>query len=353
MSHGDSSTELIRSDMINKLFWTESSSFSAPENLATEAFLSSCAAPGEIILFLWQNEKTVVIGRNQNAWKECRTEALFRDGGTLVRRLSGGGAVFHDLGNLNISFCVSRAEEDIPRQTRVILNALAALGVQAVSNGRNDLELDGRKFSGHAFYRRAASSCHHATVMLKVDRELLEKYLYVSPLKLRSRGVDSVRSRVVNLADRFPGLTPSALCAALKDAFSAEYALKAEPFPWEERLTDGGRKERRALLEQFSSWDWTFGRRIPFDLEEHVRFPWGEVTLQLRVNGGRILNAKCWTDAMDPQWTENMEKALQGVRFAPEAIRAVFASLPPASDPRMRADLENLLLKIGENDAGI
>ena len=95
--------------MISKLTVAESRSYYAPENLATEAMLTDCVHPGELILFLWQNEKTVVIGRNQNAWKECRAEALRRDGGTLVRRLSGGGAVFHDLGNLNISFCVSRA----------------------------------------------------------------------------------------------------------------------------------------------------------------------------------------------------------------------------------------------------
>ena len=177
--------------MISKLYVTESRSFSAPENLAAEALLTGRVAPGELILFLWQNEKTVVIGKNQNAWKECRLDALRRDGGTLVRRQSGGGAVFHDLGNLNVSFCVSRADEDIPRQTRVILAALRSLGVQASCSGRNDLEFEGRKFSGHAYYRQGAASCHHATLMLKVDRDALEKYLRVSPLKLSSRGVDA------------------------------------------------------------------------------------------------------------------------------------------------------------------
>ncbi len=332
--------------MISKLYVAESRSFSAPENLAQEALLTRCAAPGEMILFLWQNEKTVVIGKNQNAWKECRLEALMHDGGTLVRRLSGGGAVFHDLGNLNVSFCVSVQEEDIPRQTRVILSALHRLGVQACATGRNDLEIDGRKFSGHAVYRQGGSSCHHATLMLRVDRDALERYLSISPLKFRSRGVDSVRARVVNLADHFPSLTVSALCAALKEAAAGEYGVPAEPFPQDERFTDDRKDDLRTLQTRFASWEWTFGQRIRFDLEEQARFAWGEADLQLRVESGKILECKCYTDAMDPEWTGCMATAVTGIRFSPEAIRAVLAALPTGQDPRMREDLENLLLRM-------
>ncbi len=334
--------------MISKLYVAESASLSAPENLAAEAVLARCAAPGEIILFLWRNEKTVVIGRNQNAWKECRPEALARDGGTLVRRLSGGGAVYHDSGNLNISFCLPRAEEDIPRQTRVILGALLSLGIRAGVSGRNDLEIDGRKFSGHAYYRQGPSACHHATLMLRVDPSALEKYLRVSPLKLSSRGVDSVRSRVMNLADRFPALTLPALCEALKEAFSREYALPAGPFPWETRLTKADRAEQEALRDRFSSWEWTFGRRIPFTVEEQARFSWGEVQLQLRVESGRIRGCRCYTDAMDPLWAESAEVRLRDVRFVPSEIRAALSVLPDGPEPGMREDLAGLLLKMAE-----
>ena len=334
--------------MISKLFVTESLSFSAPENLAAEAVLTGCVRPGELILFLWQNEKTVVIGKNQNAWKECRLNALLRDGGTLVRRQSGGGAVFHDLGNLNVSFCVSREEEDVPRQTRVILNALRGLGVEASCSGRNDLETGGRKFSGHACYRQGAAACHHATLMLKVDRDALERYLRVSPLKLRSRGVDSVRARVVNLAEAYPALTVPALCEALKRALAEEYGLPSEPFPWDARLTEADRERQQALQARFASWEWTFGRRIPFDLSAQERFSWGEADLRLRVERGRILDCRCYTDAMDPLWTGKMEEALKGARFEPEDVRAVFASLPAAPEPRMREDLEQLLRKMAE-----
>ncbi len=334
--------------MISTLYVTESPSVWAPENLAEETVLAHSVRPGGIILYLWQNERTVVIGRNQNAWKECRCAALEEDGGTLVRRLSGGGAVYHDLGNLNVSFLVSRQEEDIPRQTRVILNALTGLGVRASADGRNDLTADGRKFSGHAYWRQGGVSCHHATVMIDVDRAALEKYLNVSPLKLRSRGVDSVRARVTNLKGSYPHVTVPALKDALKKAFEEEYGLPARPLLPDEMPDRAVKTRFEELKKQFSSWEWTFGRKIPFDLEDQKRFPWGEAELVLKVEEGRIRDIKCYTDAMDPLWTGEMEGALRGVRFVPEDIRAALALLPGGEDHRMREDLKEMLIGMTE-----
>ena len=195
-------------------------------------------------------------------------------------------------------------------------------------------------------YRQGASSCHHATLMLNVDRESLEKYLCVSPLKLQSRGVDSVRARVVNLSERFPSLTIPALCTALKDAFSEAYSLPAEPYPWQERLAGSGSDRLRSLQDRFSSWEWTFGRPIPFGIEDQARFAWGEVQLRLRLEHGCIQECKCWTDAMDPLWAEETETALQGIRFTPDAIRSALASVSFSSEPRVREDLENLLQRM-------
>ncbi|MBQ7183435.1 MAG: lipoate--protein ligase [Clostridia bacterium] len=334
--------------MISTLYVTESPTVWAPDNLAEETVLAEGVRPGEIILYLWQNDRTVVIGRNQNAWKECRCAKLEEDGGTLVRRLSGGGAVYHDLGNLNVSFLVSREDEDIPQQTGVILNALKGLGIKAERTGRNDLTADGRKFSGHACWRQGGVSCHHATVMLRVDGEALEKYLNVSPLKLRSRGVDSVRARVTNLEEMDPRLSIPALKDALKNAFQEEYGLPAEPFPRVEGPKRPARGRYEDLKKQFSSWEWTYGRRIPFDLEDQKRFPWGEADLVLKVEEGRIRDIRCYTDAMDPLWTGEMEEALRGVRFVPEDIRAALALLPGGEDDRMREDLREMLIGMTE-----
>ena len=331
--------------MISKLYVIESPLFQAPDNLALEAWLTGCAGrlQDAAILYLWQNEKTVVIGKNQNAWRECRVLQLMEDGGCLVRRLSGGGAVFHDLGNLNVSFCVPRKDENTERQTGVILNALHLLGVHATANGRNDLELDGRKFSGHAAYRQREAVCHHCTLMLHVDSDAMERYLSVSPLKLRSKAVDSVRARVVNLSDRFPSLTIPALLQALKESFGNVYGLPVQTF---DRPIP--KDELTALRDRFASWEWTYGRQIPFDIEEAARFDWGEAVLQLQVSGGVLQHVTCYTDAMDPVWTERMSDALQGVRFTVEDIGSTLTQLSCANETevRMRQDLSALFRKL-------
>lgn len=171
-------------------------------NLALEKYLTLHTEPGECILFLWQNQRTVVIGRNQNCWKECRISRLEADGGFLARRLSGGGAVFHDLGNLNFTFCVCEEDYDVDRQLEVIVQAVRTLGIDARKTGRNDVTADGRKFSGNAFYRSEGHCFHHGTLLVNVDTAAMSGYLNVSPDKLKARGVDSVRSRVVNLCEQ-------------------------------------------------------------------------------------------------------------------------------------------------------
>ena len=149
-------------------------------NLAAEKLLTRDVREGECILFLWQNRRTVVIGRNQNAWEECRVRQLEEDGGHLARRLSGGGAVYHDLGNLNFTFAVRKNDYDPEKQSDVIRRAAEKLGIAAERTGRNDLEAGGRKFSGSAYYETRGRCFHHGTVMMDVDTDALAAYLTVS-----------------------------------------------------------------------------------------------------------------------------------------------------------------------------
>ena len=213
--------------MIKRLLLCRSRSFDPYENLALEEALLSRVGEGELILYLWQNECSVVIGRNQNPWKECRTALLAEEGGCLARRLSGGGAVFHDRGNLNFTFLMTAGDYDLPRQLTVLERACQSLGIPARRSGRNDLLADGRKFSGNAFYKHNGKAYHHGTLMLDVDMEMVQRYLSPSKAKLAAKGVDSVRSRVVNLREFVPDLTIPQLADALIAALAEVYAVAA------------------------------------------------------------------------------------------------------------------------------
>ena len=211
--------------MIEKCYYIKSSSINPYYNLALEDYLFHNIPANSLVFFLCQNQNTVMIGKNQNAWKECDVQRLEADGGHLARRLSGGGAVYHDLGNLNFTFCTSREDYDVSQQTDVILRAVQRLGIGAVRNGRNDLTADGRKFSGHAFLKKESHCYHHGTLMVDVDGGELAKYLRPDPQKLAGKGVDSVRSRVVNLRELAPDLTIDRLAEALTESLAAVYGL--------------------------------------------------------------------------------------------------------------------------------
>ena len=150
-------------------------------NIAVENYLLSQPSDGDIAMYLWQNRRTVVIGQNQNPYAECNVAQLEADGGFLMRRRTGGGAVFHDLGNLNFSFVVPYEMYDTIRQFAVLQRAVAAYGLETEVNGRNDVLCQGRKFSGNAFSKGKHQRLHHGTILIRTDVEQLQRYLKVKP----------------------------------------------------------------------------------------------------------------------------------------------------------------------------
>ncbi len=300
--------------MITKTLYYCSKQFVPYENLATEACLMESVQAGCCILYLWQNKKTVVIGRNQNCWKECNVGKLENDGGYLVRRLSGGGAVFHDLGNLNFTFLVRQEDYDVDKQLEVILRAVNLLGIHAEKSGRNDITVDGRKFSGNAFYSQAGHCYHHGTLLLQVDMEKLSHYLNVSREKLESKGVASVKSRVANLIDYCPAITVDLMKEKLLEAFAQVYGTVPEEL--EDDLLD--RQRISELTEKFSSWEWIFGKKIPFTFEAERRFPWGNIQMQLQVDKGIITQAAVYSDAMAGELISGIH--LEGCAFSSKAM---------------------------------
>ena len=318
--------------MIQEIYVYESRGFDPYENLATEKYLLDSVKPGQCVLYLWQNQNTVVIGRNQNPWAECRTTVLEEEGGHLARRLSGGGAVFHDLGNLNFTFLMCREDYDLDKQLEVLRQAVLLAGIQAEKSGRNDLLADGRKFSGNAFYQSKEHAYHHGTILIDVDSQKLSRYLSPPKAKLAAKGVTSVRSRVVNLKELAPDLTIAAMKRYMKAAFCMVYGL----VPDEIRLTEEDRREIAETADLYGSWEYKYGTPLPFTMQCEEKFPWGFVQLQLMAKNGIVEGAKVYSDSMDWEFSAQAEAALTGCRFTldnlQKALRRAVADKAAAED---------------------
>ncbi len=288
--------------------YLETSCVDPYENLALEELLFETQGEGTTF-YLWQNEHTVVIGRNQNAWRECRVEQLEGEEGKLARRSSGGGAVFHDLGNLNFTFIMPRENYDLVRQLGVIQKAAAKFGIETSFTGRNDLVLTstGEKFSGNAFRFSSNVALHHGTILINADFSRLGRYLAPSQMKLESKGVKSVVSRVTNLRLQNPALTVESMKVALKEAFQEEYGAY-EPHSWD--LID--QDALNAKRERYASWDWKFGTTPAFNVSFENRFPFGCMELLLNVQNGLVSSCACFTDAMDDTLATRVESLLVG-----------------------------------------
>ena len=304
--------------MIDKLTFINTDNTYPYQNIAVEEYLLLHCGENECILYLWQNRNTIVIGRNQNAWKECLVSKLEEENGFLVRRLSGGGAVYHDLGNLNFTFLVRKENYDLDKQLEVILRAEQKLGVHAEKSGRNDILVEGRKFSGNAFYEQGDHCYHHGTLMVNVNLGELSRYLTVSKEKLQSKGVDSVRARVANLSEFAPEMTVDLLREKLLEAFEEVYGGKADII----KVENLDAEDIAGRTQRFASWDWIFGKKLDFQYELSTSFPWGQVALQFKIKNGKIEDMNVFSDSMKPELMDQIRKYLQNIRYDKNAICA-------------------------------
>ena len=219
-------------------------------NIAVENYLLSQPVEGEVTFYLWQNRRTVVIGQNQNPYAECNVALLEQEGGYVMRRRTGGGAVYHDLGNINFSFIAPYDRYDQQRQFSVIQRAVESYGLHTEVSGRNDLLCQGRKFSGNAFSKGQRQRLHHGTILIRTDVADLQRYLRVRPAKLQKHGVASVQSRVVNLSELVPEITAQTIVPHLVDAFSREYGEPVETIAFGDLAH---RPEVKELADEFAS----------------------------------------------------------------------------------------------------
>ena len=281
-------------------------------NLAVDEYLLDLYRGGScdgITLYFFVNDSAVIIGRNQNAWRECDLSAMEEDGVQLVRRHTGGGAVFHDSGNLNFSFIANEKLYDKDRLTSIVLRAVARLGLKPEANGRNDLLIEGRKFSGCAYGLSGAARAMHGTLLISADFKRLSRYLRPSVKKLAAKGISSVRSRVANITE-FASVSVERMRELITEEFVREYGEA------EELVLDPEASESIVrLAEKHRSWDWRFGRTPEFDWSLDDSFSFGDLQLFARVRNGVVASAEAYSDSLSVSAPAEIARLIEGVRF--------------------------------------
>ena len=276
-------------------------------NLALEEYLAqNCTSP---VLYLWQNEKTVVIGYAQNAYAECKSEKIIESGGFLARRTTGGGAVYHDLGNLNFTFIMPNEFYDVKKQFQVIKEALKQLNIDAEISGRNDILIEGKKFSGNAFKHTKKTSIHHGTIMVNVDTSKLGEFLTVSKAKIEAKGIKSVRSRVINLCELKNDITVEKLIEVLKNSFIKNYG---ECEVINEEIND---PQISILTDKFASKEWVFGNNPSCNVSFKKRFDFGEIEFNFRVIKGLIQECVIYSDILNTEIITSLTEAFKNIPY--------------------------------------
>jgi len=298
--------------MIQQTYIVTSSNINPYMNLAKEAWLFNHLPEHSMILFLWQNHHTVVIGKNQNAYKECYIHEMEKDHCYLARRNTGGGAVYHDLGNLNFTIICHDEDYDLKKQFSIILNALKSFGIEANISGRNDLEILHRKFSGNAFLHKDQKRLHHGTLLIHSDMDKIGKYLKVSDIKLQSKGVSSVEARVINLSDLNSDINPESLKESLIRSFEQVYEMIPKNLEIPAQYTD--------YVDQFYNWNFIYNKIPEYTFVIEDRLSFGEVQLYVHIVNDYLMNVQIYTDSLHTDIVEKLSKYMNYTIIQKEAF---------------------------------
>ncbi|AEV29056.1 lipoyltransferase and lipoate-protein ligase [Sphaerochaeta pleomorpha str. Grapes] len=285
-------------------------------NLAGEAYL--LGQEYDHILYLWVNDPCIVIGRFQNPFSECNLEAMEKDHVQLVRRQSGGGAVYHDQGNLCFTFVGKKDVSSKEENFKIVLDALRSLGIEGELSGRNDIVMQGKKISGNAFQTTKDKFCHHGTLLVNSDLSVMGNYLTPSSSKLASKAVKSVASRVGNLQQAKGDIEMKMVEDALIVAFCKAYG------PTEiEEIDFLNFPESQRDFHLFGDKETILSKTPQFSHAISHRYSWGEATVHLDIIKGVIETARVYTDCLDTNLVPQIEKCLNSVPYRKEALQAV------------------------------
>ncbi|MGJ7910273.1 lipoate--protein ligase [Neobacillus sp. LXY-1] len=296
-------------------------------NLAIEEYALKNLDINETYLLFYINQPSIIIGKNQNTIEEINTEYVEQNGIIVVRRLSGGGAVYHDLGNLNFSFITKDDGEsfhNFRKFTEPVISALKKLGVNAELSGRNDVEVEGRKISGNAQFSTKGRMFSHGTLLFNSEMENVASSLKVKKDKIESKGIKSVRSRVANISEflterinieEFRSLILKSIFEGQSEI--AEYVLTDED--WE--------KIHQLSKERYQNWDWNYGKSPKCNLQHSHRFPVGSIDVRLEVNKGIIENCKIYGDFFGVGDVSEIEAKLKDIRYDKGEIEKALADV--------------------------
>lgn len=313
-------------------------------NMAFDEFCLDKLGQDEPVFYLWRNRPSVIIGLNQNPYAEVNLRFLEENGILLARRVTGGGAVYHDLQNLNYTITgrIRDLESDTSAYVETMVEALRKLGVPASRSGRNDILVEGRKCSGYAKRLSRDRLMIHGTLMYDVDISMLTQALSVPGSKLSAAGVASVRSRVANLKDFLPGLPDiQAFRNALHEQLAdGEGEIRLSPAQLEEIEQDAETK--------FRTWEWNFGHSPSADVHLSRKFPCGTVEARFSLKEGRIKGLQFGGDFLGGLAPELLAKTLEGCPFKRESLLAVLHGTPAREtfDGLSNETLANFLLEL-------
>lgn len=295
-------------------------------NLALDEYAMKHIDVGEDYFFIWQNEPSVIIGKNQNAVQEVNQAFIDENNIHVARRVSGGGAVYHDFGNLNFTFIIGvddPGKVNYKKYVQPIIDALKSMGVHAEASGRNDILIDGLKISGNAQRMAAGKLMHHGTLIYDVNLEHMVEALNVDPDKIISKGVKSVRSRVTTIKEHLPKGT------TIEDFWNElHYYLSNKGQDKEIMLSQKDLdKIKHEADTRFSTWEWNYGYSPEFNLRNSKRFSGGRIEVLMDVNEGLIESIRFMGDYLGLRDVSEVEEKLVGVRFKVSDVVEVLSEI--------------------------
>ena len=308
-------------------------------NLALEQYVFDSLDEYDEIFLLWINEPSIIVGKNQNTIQEINLDYIKENNINVVRRLSGGGAVYHDYGNLNYTI-ISKSNEtsafNFEAFSQPVIEVLAELGVKAEFTGRNDITIDGQKFCGNAQYMKKGKVLHHGAMLFDTDLTVLGNALKVSQDKIASKGVKSVRSRVTNIIDHLEEkITIEDFKELLLNHMFKDIGIK------EYKLTEEDKENINKLMEErYNTWEWNFGESPEFNIEKSKRFSAGKVETKIDVEDGIIKSMKIFGDFFGGGEISTVEDKFKGVKYREDEIREVLDTI----------DIEYYFVKIGKEE---